>query len=128
MMAEGAGVCLEWHGHEPGIPFRVRGEKESLYSISWTPISFQARRLSWAAPDDAVEPGAVGIAALLIVAETGLTTIERSLKGTGIDYWLGHESGDAPFQRRARLEVSGILSGSESDIRTRMSEKLKQTK
>ena len=59
--------------------------------------------------------------------------IERSVKGTGIDYWLGHEAEGPPFQHKARLEISGILSveGSYSDVEKavskRVRDKLKQT-
>lgn len=35
--------------------------------------------------------------------------MERSAKGTGIDYWLGDDAEGPPFQNKARLEVSGIL-------------------
>jgi len=52
--------------------------------------------------------------------------IQRSRKGTGFDYWMGDESA-LPFQNKARLEISGIRKGGESDIKTRVKQKLKQT-
>jgi hypothetical protein len=59
---------------------------------------------------------------------TGFPRVERSVKGTGVDYWL---SGDLDqhgiFQRAARLEVSGILDGDESKIVTRLKQKSLQT-
>jgi hypothetical protein len=68
--------------------------------------------------------GAEGVAILLIRRETGYVAIERAAIGTHIDRWLGHES-DAPyFQRKARLEVSGILRGSDGDVRRRVREKM----
>lgn len=127
MMAEGAGVCLESQGHALGVTLQVRGGSGNSYSLYWPPISSQAHGLAWTVPDDAVEAGAVGVAALLIVLQTGLTTIERSLRGTGVDYWLGPPE-TLPFQRRARLEMSGILHGSDSDIRARVRQKLNQTR
>jgi len=52
--------------------------------------------------------------------------ILSSRKSGGFDYWLG-ERGDPLFQKKARLEVSGILSGKRSDIRARIKQKREQT-
>ena len=63
---------------------------------------------------------------LLITQETGYVTIERAAIGTHIDRWLGHES-DAPyFQRKARLENTGILRGNDRDVRNRLQEKMER--
>lgn len=67
----------------------------------------------------------MGIAVLLAQKEIGYTVIERSRIGTGFDYWLGKESN--LFQKKARLEISGILRGSNSDVKARIRQKLKQT-
>ena len=96
-LAEAASVSLEWRGHTPGVTLRVRGISNNSYRLYWQPASDQAFNRSWAIPDDSVHFGAVGIAVLLIVRETGFTTVERSVKGTGIDYWLGSPDGP-PFQ------------------------------
>jgi hypothetical protein len=59
---------------------------------------------------------------------TGIPLVERSAKGTGVDYWLSagvEEHG--LFQHAARLEVSGILDGEESAISARLRKKLVQT-
>ena len=60
---------------------------------------------------------------------TKLTIIERSVKrkGFGFDFWLNSiDEKDILFQRKARLEVSGIRQGSESIIQSRVNMKLKQ--
>ena len=60
---------------------------------------------------------------------TALTIIERSVKGKGLgfDFWLGSlEDPGTLFQRKARLEVSGIRQGSDSLIQTRVNIKLEQ--
>ena len=57
---------------------------------------------------------------------TDYTVIERSVKSTGIDYWLGFED-DMLFQRKARLEISGILNGDERTINARVKTRLSQT-
>ncbi len=62
---------------------------------------------------------------------TALTVIERSRKGTGFDYWLGTQGSTAtlPFDRMARLEVSGIRSkGNRSQINARVKQKTEQTR
>ena len=54
---------------------------------------------------------AVGVAILLAKSELGYSVMERSRKGTGFDYWIGDET-ELPFDRKARLEISGIRKGS----------------
>lgn len=63
---------------------------------------------------------------MLAIHETDYTIIERSRKGTGVDYWLGHDD-DIPFKKSARLEVSGIFTGGEKPLETRFKKKIKQT-
>jgi hypothetical protein len=70
-----------------------------------------------------------GIAALIMPRLTNLTIIERSVKGRGFgfDFWLGSiDDMGTLFQRKARLEVSGIRKGSETLIQSRVNMKLKQ--
>jgi hypothetical protein len=80
--------------------------------------------------DEATEWGAVGIAILVVRASTGFTAIERAKKGPGFDYWLGPRSakGELPFQNKARLEVSGLRKGTDSEIEARVAAKVEQTK
>ena len=86
-------------------------------------VTDQVRR-TWADLKEATEKGAEGIAILLVKLETGYTTIERAAIGTRIDRWLGYES-DAPyFQRKARLEITGILRGDDGDVAKRLKEKM----
>lgn len=54
--------------------------------------------------------------------------MQRSAKGSGVDYWLGNESDDVGlFQKKARLEVSGILVGTNSEMQRRLKRTLAQT-
>ena len=57
-----------------------------------------------------------------------MSVVERSRKGTGIDYWLGDDVEQPYFQSKARLEVSGIGSGNAATIRRRVKEKRDQTR
>ena len=122
-MAQAGAVCLEHEGHIPGTRLTVRGTIQASHALNWAEVTGQARR-TWADLREATEKGAEGVAILLIRRETGYVAIERAAIGTHIDRWLGYES-DAPyFQRKARLEVSGILRGSDGDVRRWVREKM----
>ena len=117
---------MESRGHVQGVRLSVRGLRNSNYFLDRPPISDQSRR-AWNDPDEATENGAAGVAALLAIWETGYTIIERSSKGTGVDYRLGDGSDMSVFERKARLEVSGIRDGNDRDVRVRVRRKLNQT-
>lgn len=131
-LVEVAGVCLESQGHSPGVRLAIKGLINNSFSLFWPVVTDQAIR-AWADLQEATEYGATAIAVLLAKRELGFEVIERSAKGTGIDYWLGHEVDGPPFQRKARLEISGILKADGSDgevartISARVREKLNQT-
>ena len=125
MLAEAASVCLESQAHQKPAMLAVRGYVHGRYALTWLPITQQALR-AWNDPEHATEHGAAGIAILLADRELDYTVIEASRRGTGFDYWLGHES-VGTFQRKGRLEVSGIRRGDNSAIRRRVRQKLCQT-
>ena len=81
--------------------------------------------------DDAIEFGAEAITLLLIKEHTPYTAIERAVKGTGIDYWLGYKSDNPTIlfsKTDARLEITGILrQRGTNTIRNRIKMKMKQT-
>ena len=123
-LAEAGGVCLESQNHAQGVQLSVQGYSNNSYPLAWPPITEQTRRC-WNDHEVATEHGAVGIAVLLVQKEIGYTVIQRSPKGTGFDYWMGEESN--PFDKKARLEISGIRKGSNRDVKARIRQKLKQT-
>ena len=61
-------------------------------------------------------------------ALTDYQVIQRSPKTTGFDYWLGEKGQSYPFQKKARLEVSGILKGTNAQVNRRLKEKFNQVK
>ena len=125
--AEAAAVCLEKQGHSNGIPMQIFGDFSENYIIFWNQVTDQMRRCHLDI-QDATELGAYGFAALLLPKLTDLTIVSRSWKGTGFDFWLGKKSdGDILFQGKTRLEISGILKGSRTNIDTRVKEKIRQT-
>jgi len=129
--AEAAAVCLEDQNHIPEAPLVIKGHANTTYNLSWEPTNDQQKR-AWADLQDATEQGAYGIAALLIAQCTDLHVVERSEKGTGFDFWLakkvaGEDDNPNFLQNRERMEVSGILSGTDAQINARIKEKVAQT-
>jgi hypothetical protein len=123
-LLEAASVCLDDQGHRSGVSFRVDGEFNQTYNLLWQAISNEEIR-THGDPEVATEYGAYALALLLTSVLTEYTVIERSIKGTGFDFWLGTKE-DFGFQHKARLEVSGIRSGNIARVRTRIREKLVQ--
>lgn len=126
--ADAAAVCLDEQGHPTPISIRSDGIQSCEIELQWDEIDDTIRRFN-ADQEVATEYGAYGIAALIMPHLTNLTIIERSVKGKGFgfDFWLGSiEETDTLFQRKARLEVSGIRQGSETLMRSRVKMKLKQ--
>jgi hypothetical protein len=76
--------------------------------------------------EEVTEYGATGIAILLSIAMTNFTTVSRSFKKNGFDYWLGDKE-NTLFQGKARLEISGILRGNGTQFNSRIKQKFKQT-
>jgi hypothetical protein len=126
--ADAAAVCLDERGHFIPVTLTIDGIQPCEIQIQADAIDDTIRRFN-ADREVATEYGAYGIAALILPHLTGLTIIERSVKGKGLgfDFWLGSlEDPGTLFQRKARLEVSGIRQGSDSLIQARVNIKLEQ--
>ena len=128
-IAQAGAICLTDEAHEPGVILEVEEEFLTRFQLNWQSAIEQARRC-WNDEEYTTEQAAYGIAFLLILQLTDLTVIERSRKGTGFDYWLGNQNSTAtlPFQRMARLEVSGIRKGNRGQINARVKQKTEQTR
>ncbi len=119
-MAEAAAVCFEDRSHAPGVVMGVRGADAEQFEIHWQAVTNQ-QRLTYNDLPWATEMGAYGVAILLVRTVTGKKAIERSKRGPGFDYWVGETDDDELiFSSKARLEVSGILSGTDSEIAGRL--------
>lgn len=127
-IAEAAAICLTEQTHRPGVILEVKGQFSTRFQLDWQSVTEQARRC-WNDKEYTTEQAAYGIAFLVILQLTDLTVIERSRKGTGFDYWLGNQDSNKslPFQRMARLEVSGIRQGNWSQVNARVKQKTEQT-
>jgi hypothetical protein len=125
MLAQSAAVCLEERKHLSGVSLRLNGMKSEGFEVQWDVVDEQQRRC-YNDLQEATERGAYGIAILLLKELTGKVVVERSKKGPGFDYWLGDADDDLLFVGKARLEVSGILSGTLGQIAARVSQKKEQ--
>lgn len=126
--AESAAVCLSDRGHKAQVRLVVRKIDDPYFMLDWPDVTETMKR-AYNDLQRATELGACGIAILLVRRVTGLTAIRASRKGNGFDYWLGPASteGRLPFQDAARLEVSGLLHGTDAQFSTRVKQKLRQT-
>lgn len=129
VLEEASVFCLDKEGHTSGVKITIDGLFERQYEIVWSTTVDETMKRCYGDKEDAVQWAACGIALLLILDSTDFTAIERSRKGTGFDYWLGTKDDIKIniFRGKARLEVSGIQRGSDSDISRRLRLKLKQT-
>jgi len=124
--SEAAAVCLDFHNHKQGVLLSVlqKGEK-ILFKLYWEVVTNKIRD-SRNDMDYTVESGAYCLAMMVIKKLTDYAVVKQSKKGTGFDYWLGKSSSITGLQEKARLEVSGILNGTNGQINQRLKEKERQ--
>lgn len=132
VLAEAAAVCLVHQGHGESCRLETRWKTEpNVVTLHRLWVS-DAMQRAYRDLQEATELGACGIAILVTRELTGYAAVERSVKGTGFDYWLGetHASGSGlePLEHKARLEVSGILDGTVDIVEARVREKIQQTR
>ncbi len=119
-LIEAATVCLDHHQHASGIDLEVSGSYTARHPLEFSAPSTEAKRAN-ADLQEAVEDGATAIAMAAVVRLTEYRVLERAIKKTGFDWWLGRR--DGVFE--ARLEISGILDGPKK-IQSRVNAKLDQ--
>lgn len=120
-------VCLEEQDHMSGVRLTVQGKFNNVIGLSWSDINDDQLRACWNDYQVTTEHGAYGIAILLIKSLTDLIVVERSRKGSGCDFWLGTKDDDGfMFQKRKKLEISGLRKGNDSQIKLRTNQKISQ--
>lgn len=124
--AHAASVCLNSQGHPLKSTISEDGHYNGNHSIIRFGVDDEMKR-AWNDDEVATENGAYAIAFLVASHHLDVKVIEKSKKGSGIDYWLGEQDG-LLFQNKVRLEVSGIRMGDESAIATRFNIKFDQSK
>jgi hypothetical protein len=123
--AEAAAVCFEENNYTGSVTLKIEGERTAQFHFTWEQVSQQVKDMH----NDLIyetEYGAYCIAFLIIHHLTDYKIIRRSKRKTGFDYWLGDKNAAYPFEDIARLEVSGILKGSATEIKRRIKEKQEQ--
>lgn len=119
-------VCMHSFGHPESVPLTLTGNITDSIVLHWLDECNEQKIRTYADMQYTTEHGAVCLSIMLTTALTPYTIVERSRKGTGFDYWLGDKDSYL-FQRKARLEISGILRGDDSVIKNRHTTKIEQT-
>jgi hypothetical protein len=86
-------------------------------------------RNAWANNIDATESGAYGVSLAAVEAERKLVAVRRAETLTGADWYVAPE-GTTPddLENCLRLEVSGVDSGGQSVVETRLKQKIEQAR
>jgi hypothetical protein len=125
-LAEAASVCLDSQGHGLSAQMTIDGDYSDVALVNRLLVTDLMQR-NHHDERKATENGACGVAILLLRELTSYTVVDQARQGTGFDYWLGFKDAD-PFDRAARLEVSGILNGTATELSNRISRKKNQTR
>jgi hypothetical protein len=126
--SEAAAVCLSRH-HSPPTAFGIENDAEAQQArVEW--VEPDSRTLgAWNNRIDATEMGAYACAIAAVELAKGYFAVRRAETGTGADYYIGPAgSGVDDLENCYRLEVSGVDSGMDRDIRQRLLQKLEQTR
>ena len=131
MLKEACIWCLLNCEHDNGVKISCAVcDDTAVYSIKWTDDVDLDGILRAYNEDDAVEFGAEALSLLIIREKTEYTAIQRAVRPSGIDYWLGYKNDkkNSLFSMAdARLEISGILRESVSNtVKIRIKVKMKQ--
>ena len=119
-------ACMHTSLHPENVSLQMSGLSHDSILLHWIDDYDEKKARTYADMQYTVEHGAVCLSVMLTTTITPYTVIERSRKGTGIDYWLG-EKDSYMFQKKARLEISGLLKGDDTDLKRRHAAKVKQT-
>jgi len=125
LCAEAAAVCFEENNYFGEAILNIEHTDKYIVAFKWKSVSQQIKDFH----NDlvyAAEHGAYCVAFILIHELTDYKVIKQAKRKTGFDYWLGDREEELPFTDKARLEVSGILRGNQSQINQRIKKKEKQ--
>lgn len=127
-ICQAAAHCMTEKTHNSGVELHSSGMGLPNFEVSWAPFRDAVRvKATWFDSQVAVEHGAYAIALATIDIQYGLKVVQRSAKGTGFDFWVRDPSkAGLMMQGAERVEVSGILNGTKSQVTGRLNEKIKQ--
>lgn len=124
-------VCLDSQGHKSGVCFTVVFERQAItYNVTWKEDISERIKNSITDLVDAVEKSALAFTFLIIKDCTGMEVVKQAKRKSGFDYFLLDNDTDDRLifqgEKTARLEVTGILCGNNSDVESRFQEKFKR--
>ncbi|MBQ8065271.1 MAG: hypothetical protein IJ200_06410 [Prevotella sp.] len=120
-------VELHRCGHSEQVILSLTGITTDTCKLIWEDAFNEQLDRTYADEQSVTERSAVCISVLLALSLTNYTVIERSRRGTGIDYMLGDKD-DPLFMPKARLEISGIKRETvKNTVTTRYQQKQEQT-
>lgn len=129
--AESASVCLKRMNHQPQMTQLLikKGQTQEHVNLLWSEVERDEGYLDMV---NTVENGAYGVSFLVVLHSTQYTIAQQAFRGKGFDFWLSQKEesdGYDPYNfLNAKLEVSGILDGGESQIAERKRQKEEQIK
>lgn len=135
MLAETAVFCLQENSHKsaecvlPCLTSKKDNANETKdFQLVWGEQDTRTED-TYGDLQEATEYGATGLSIILAAKLTKYSTALRSMKYGGFDYWLGEKDDKENFlfQKKARLEISGIFKGAEAQFNARVKQKFKQT-
>lgn len=125
--ANAAAVCFEKNNFNRVVALTIDYRTKTSINLFWESVNQQVKDMH----NDliyAAEQGAYCIAFLLIHQLTDFKVIRQAKRRSGFDFWLGDKDEVLPFTNKAKLEVSGILKGTQTQINQRLKKKEKQIK
>lgn len=125
-LLEGCVITLHRQNHNSGVILKIFTDTTTTYKLNWPDIYSDQLDRTWKDQIYATEHAAVCLAILLALKLTGYEVIERSVRKTGCDYWIGNSDGIL-FQKKARLESSGIFKEDQDGVTKRFKAKCEQT-
>jgi len=129
VLMEGCIAALWFNKHSSELEIVITGKDDRRFRLKF-PEERKTQQLadSWADTNEATVNGAACIGILLALKLENLQVVKRAARFSGVDYWIGKADDGRLFQNKARLEVSGIFQGTNSEIERRYREKCDQTK
>ena len=105
-LAEAASHCLQCNHHEDPVFLYITGDVCMACNLKWSEVT-ERNAGTWADLQEATEYGAYGLAIIVALPLTDTRRVERSPRGTGVDYWwvtvkTSAASSSAPLAWRCR--------------------------
>jgi hypothetical protein len=117
-LAEAAAFCLDHNGHTHPVLLSLSGDYEESAVLEWSEVDRASLSRSHGDLKRASEDGAYGLAIVVATETTGIPNVMKAPQGTGFDYWLTRGDDRKNFFE-ARLEVSGLLTGTVAEVSQR---------